>query len=263
MEVTGHAATGAAGGALVGLIPGLITNNVALGIFIVGCAGMALTPDSDHPSATFARTFGPFSKLLARIIEKISGWIYVATKTRRDVNRHGGHRTFTHTFLFCVIIGLSTLLSNKLAALIIVFIALCLGIHGFFPKIMRRAKRKLLPRFFTKIFPRSSSKVFLYTVAAIIPMMMYTNALPMLSSLQLSIMIGWGAAVHNIGDCLTDSGAPLFYPLPIRGQVWYRFKFPARFNTGTDLGKIIETWIKRACFVTIVLVFYVRWYFNK
>jgi membrane-bound metal-dependent hydrolase YbcI (DUF457 family) len=265
MEVTGHAATGAAGGAMLGLVPGFITNNIALGVVIVGCAGMALLPDMDHPKATAAQTFGPFSRGLAHLIEKLSAWVYIATRKGRDARRQGGHRTLTHTFLFCVAAGIGTLLAatSSIAALVILFVALCLGIRGFFPKTMRNAKSRLFPKFLTKIFPKTSAKVFLYLVASMVPLIMYAGSLPMLTNVQLALMVAWGAAIHNLGDCLTNSGAPLLYPLPIQRQLWYRFKFPARFNTGSDEGKFIEKIIKRLCFVFILTVFFLRWYVNR
>lgn len=264
MEVTGHAATGAAGGAVLGLVPGLVANNIQLGIIIVGCAGMALLPDIDHPKATAAHTFGFLSRWVAFIVEKFSAWVYFSTRLGRDAKRQGGHRTLTHTFLFCFSMGALTLFAslNNIATLSILFVALCFGIRGFFPNTMNNARRKLFPRGLRKLFPKTSAKVFLYMLAAIVPIFMYVGKLPMITNVHLALIVCWGAMIHCIGDCLTNSGAPLFYPIPVHKQMWYRFKFPARFNTGSELGKLIERWIKRACFVLIVLVFFVRWYYE-
>lgn len=262
MEVTGHSATGAAGGAMLVLVPGLVNTPVDVVVAIIGCAGFALLPDIDHPKATAAQTFGWPSKLIAKLVEKLSAWIYFSTKTGRDQKRQGGHRTLTHTLLFAITMGIATLLlaSNKIALLIILFIGLCWGIRGFFPKTVKAARFKLMPRTLRKAFPRGSVKIFLYTIAAITPLLMFTEMLAAPSVLLMAIVVFWGTLIHSLGDCLTDSGAPLLYPLPIDGKVWYRFKAPARFSTGSELGKKIERNIKVLCFLFICTTLFLRWY---
>lgn len=262
MQVTGHAATGAAGGAALGLIPGLITSNFVLAITILGCAGMALLADIDHPKATVAQSFGWPTRTLAQLIETLTGWIYLATRTGRDQVRTGGHRTLTHTILFALSMFFLALWlgDNKLANLIILFLALCWGIRGFLTKttkVMRKWLRKLAHRNVRKLL---TPKVLVIGTASIIPALMYEGSIPMLSSWSLALMVGWGTLLHSLGDCLTDSGAPLFFPLPIHGQVWYRIKAPVRFSTGSEYGKLLERRIKWLCLFFIILVFFLRWY---
>jgi membrane-bound metal-dependent hydrolase YbcI (DUF457 family) len=258
MQVTGHAATGAAAGASLGLIPGLITSTFELILTILGCAGMALLADIDHPKATVAQSFGWPSRTLAQLIETLTGWIYGATRTGRDQVRLGGHRTLTHTTLFAVGMFFLTLwlAENKLANVIILLLALYWGIRGFLPKTTKRL-RKLLPKAVRWLL---SSKELIFSVAAIVPLLMYLNKVALLSSWSLALIVGWGTLVHSLGDCLTDSGAPLFFPLPIHGQVWYRVKAPLRFSTGSEYGKLIERRIKRLCLMFIALTFFLRWY---
>jgi membrane-bound metal-dependent hydrolase YbcI (DUF457 family) len=258
MQVTGHAATGAAGCAALGLIPGLITSNFVLAIIILGGAGAALLADIDHPKATAAQTFGWPSRTLAQLIETLTGWIYGATRTGRDQFRTGGHRTLTHTILFALSMFTLALWlgDNKLANLIILYIVLCLGIRGFLPKTTKRL-RKLLPK---QIRWLVTSKGLVFVLAAIVPLLMYSDKVAMLSSWSLALMLGWGTLLHSLGDCLTDSGAPLFFPLPIHGQVWYRIKAPVRFSTGSKHGELLEQRIKWLCLLFIILIFFLRWY---
>jgi membrane-bound metal-dependent hydrolase YbcI (DUF457 family) len=258
MQVTGHAATGAAGGAALGLIPGLITSNFVLAITILGCAGMALLADIDHPKATVAQSFGWPTRTLAQLIETLTGWIYGATRTGRDPVRTGGHRTLTHTILFALSMFFLALWlgDNKLANLIILVLALYWGIRGFLPKTTKKL-RKLLPKAIRWLV---TSKEFVFALAAIIPLLMWIDRIPMLSSWSLALMVGWGTLIHSLGDCLTDSGAPLFFPLPIHGQVWYRIKAPVRFSTGSKHGELLERRIKLLCLFFITLTFFLRWY---
>lgn len=258
MQVTGHAATGAAAGASLGLIPGLITSTFVLILTILGCAGMALLADIDHPKATVAQSFGWPSRTLAQLIETLTGWIYGATRTRRDQVRTGGHRTLTHTILFAAGMFFLTLwlADNKLANVIILLLALYWGIRGFLPKTTKKLRR-LLPRSIRWLI---TSKEFIFGLAAIVPLLMYFDKISLLSSWSLALIVGWGTLVHSLGDCLTDSGAPLFFPLPIHGQVWYRIKAPVRFSTGSEHGKLLERRIKWLCLMFIALIFFLRWY---
>src|SRR5918911_3044354 len=69
------------------------------------CAGAALAPDLDHKAATISRSFGPLSRWLCEIVDKLSYAVYKATKKQGDPRRSGGHRTLTHTWLWAVLIG--------------------------------------------------------------------------------------------------------------------------------------------------------------
>src|SRR5690606_19624518 len=53
------------------------------------CAGAAMLPDLDHPSATIAQTFGPVTWLLSKAVSWLSG----------------GHRGATHSLAFAVATG--------------------------------------------------------------------------------------------------------------------------------------------------------------
>lgn len=246
MMSVGHAATGAAGIALLGLIPGLMANDVTLATGIFAGAGAALLPDWDHEKATVATTFGWFSKKIAGKIEGISAFIYLATRSGRDARRQGGHRTLTHTFLFAIAIGILTVwgsVNNLIVNNIVLFILMCLGLRGLFPKTTRK-----------------NGKLFLYSAASLLPLSMYIGIIPSLPALSLGIMISVGSAIHSMGDCLTNSGAPLMFPIPIRRQIWYRFRTPIRFSTGTSKGRMIEKWIKVQCCIIIAAVFLIRWF---
>lgn len=245
MMAKAHAATGAAGMALIGLTPYVFAGDLLLLLAIFLSAGYALWPDMDHPKALAATTWGFVSKWFANIVETISQWIYYATKTRKDVNRRGGHRTLTHTFMFALLSGACTFFAseNIYAKCFIIFFGLCLGLRGLFPKTTNK-----------------TGKVFVYLLASLIPAYMFVGEIEIFTNFQLALIVTIGSAIHSLGDCLTDSGAPLLWPLPIKGQVWYRFKVPEhfRFSTGSADGEYIENFMKIGCIVTIVIVFIIR-----
>lgn len=244
MMAVGHAATGAAGAALLALVPGISINIFTLPIIMLVGAGAALWPDMDHTKATAATTWGPISYGFAWLLENFSQFVYVTTRRGKDMRRHGGHRTLTHTILFAVVSGALVFLTagNNYINLIVLFIMLCLGLRGLFPKTTAK-----------------NGKFALYGFAAMIPLAMYMGKVPYLDPLTLGIVIMVGSAIHSLGDCLTDSGAPLLFPIPLHGQLWYRFRTEwLSFSTGSKRGKEIEKWIKRVCVLIIIGVSVIR-----
>ncbi len=242
MMARGHTATGAAGIALLGISPIIFGTVQSLLLAIVIGGGYALWPDLDHPRAMAANTFGWISKGIAKLIDKLSIFVYFGTKRRKDANRQGGHRTLTHTFAWAAGSGATTyfLAPNIWANLTIVFIGLCLGLRGLFPKTTN-----------------NMGKVVLWITALTITSTMYVGYIQVFTPLQLAIIVFVGSIIHCLGDCLTNSGAPLLWPLPIRGQTWYRFRLPI-FSTGSEKGNLIETWIKVVCTMLIVAVIGIR-----
>lgn len=57
--------------------------------FAVVTAGGAMLPDLDHPQSSIARSWGPLTRALAHVVERV----------------FGGHRVGTHTLLFAVGVG--------------------------------------------------------------------------------------------------------------------------------------------------------------
>jgi len=57
----------------------------------------------------------------------------------------------------------------------------------------------------------------------------------------LGTAVALGMVVHSVGDAVTESGAPLLWPVPIRGRTWYPVGGPrvTRFRTGGA----VESWL--------------------
>jgi len=244
MMATGHAATGAAIVAPLIFIPGIVDNIFLFPAILLIGAGAALGPDLDHPQATAAHTWGFISKWIAWCVEKVSEYVYVFTRTRFDMQRRGGHRTLTHTLLFAVLTGILVyfVAFNHIANLIIIFLMLCLGLRGLFPKITAK-----------------NGIIAVYIVASLLPIAMWDDEINRISPLTLALVITLGFAIHSLGDCLTDSGAPLLFPILINRRLWYRFKTTGfTFSTGSKQGKKIEKHIKQICIGLILACFIVK-----
>lgn len=96
MNRGGHASTGAASGALVGVT---VSSGPLAALICTGIGGIAaLWPDIDHRNSTITTTLGPVGTPLSWIARKASLGVYTITATSKDTPEAGGsHRGLTHT----------------------------------------------------------------------------------------------------------------------------------------------------------------------
>ncbi|ANW21306.1 metal-dependent hydrolase [Streptomyces clavuligerus] len=198
------------------------------------CAGAALAPDLDHKAATISRAFGPVSRLLCEIVDKLSLAVYRATRAPGDKRRTGGHRTLTHTWVWAVMIGAGAsalaVAGGRWAVLAILFVHLVLAVEG----LLWRAARV-------------SSDILVWLLGATSAWILagvldgpdggsdWLFTAPGQEYLWLGLPIVLGALVHDIGDALTVSGCPVLWPIPIAGRRWYPVGPPKalRFRAGS------------------------------
>ncbi|RJO78450.1 metal-dependent hydrolase [Nocardia panacis] len=191
--------------------------DLLLGTFLT--AGAALLPDADHPNGTIAHVLGPVSHYLCKIISKVSG----------------GHRHATHSFAFVGAVAFGTWAGEHWVGrgftLALVFFLLALAVRAL----------NLCPP--GKGF-RSWGTVVLLAVAGTFAMDHWISDKPS----WLPFCVGLGALIHLVGDCLTDRGCRLFWPLQ------WRTSLPLIERTGNRL----ETWVLSPLFAigTMVLLWY-------
>ncbi|MEZ0072667.1 metal-dependent hydrolase [Planotetraspora sp. GP83] len=167
----------------------------------VVCAGAAMLPDLDHPSATIAQAFGPATWLLSRGVNFVSG----------------GHRHATHSLLFAVFAGVGAhLLAQRYPVgrdiMIVLMIGLALRAVGIG-------------------VPGHTITSALVNVALTAGLFVTFHMMGVTYS-WLGFAIGVGCLVHVIGDCLTERGCPVLWP--IKG----RWLLP--FDIGIKTGKTFE-----------------------
>ncbi|EOM77696.1 metal-dependent hydrolase [Rhodococcus rhodnii] len=213
-----HAMSGAlAGLAVAGLLPaewGAPASPAETFTFAAVCAGAALLPDLDTPQSTVSRSFGPLSRLLARLVDAISLGYYTLTKGKRDGKRRGGHRTLTHTLLFAVALGagvayaVSTL--GKPAIVTTLFLALGLALRGLGGDL---AKEK--------------GWILVSLLAAALAALTWQWYPTQEGSAALGIAVTLGCIVHGLGDAITKEGVPLFAPfVQWNRERWWEIKLP-------------------------------------
>jgi membrane-bound metal-dependent hydrolase YbcI (DUF457 family) len=211
------------------------------------CAGGALLPDLDlsgkvttnQGGATVAHTFGPVSMFVSEVIEKISLGIYTATRLSHDPKRDYGHRTFTHTLPFVLLMGWgATFLCQrfgKWAVLPILFFMIGLALRGVFEHWAKRAGWVI-----TTIVAGAGSY---YTFANLDSGRGYP---------LIGFAVGVGCFVHLMGDIVTSAGVPILWPIPTgfkRIRLWRMIGVPNAISV--EVGGKVETLVLSTLFILI------------
>jgi membrane-bound metal-dependent hydrolase YbcI (DUF457 family) len=224
-----HATSGAALGlAVAGFAPRIADVQPTAGsilTFAGVCAGAALLPDLDHPSSEATRRFSVASWLASRVIRPLSALVYDLTKGRRDTGR-GTHRGLTHTVVGAVLLGLAVNLASARwgtpVLLGTLFVCLALAIKGL-----------------DAIVPGPPS--LMIAAGLTFAVHEYVPGGTAGTAGWLGTAVTLGMLVHSAGDAITESGAPLLWPLRIRQRSWYPVGTPRplRFRTGGT----VEAWV--------------------
>lgn len=157
-------------------------SDVLLGTFVT--AGAALLPDLDHPEGTISHFFGPVSHQFCRLVSWVSG----------------GHRHATHSLFFVALTTVGTWAGGhylgRAFTLSLVYILLSLAIRAL----------HLCP-------PgkgiHSWGVVVLLAAGGTFLMDQWIGSDPP----WLAFAVGLGTLVHLAGDCLTERGCPLLWPI--------------------------------------------------
>ncbi|WP_129843575.1 metal-dependent hydrolase [Streptomyces sp. RFCAC02] len=195
------------------------------------CAGAALAPDLDHKSATISRAFGPLSKALAGIVDKIAEFVYNTTRAKGERKRSSGHRTLTHTWIWALLCGAAFSaaagLWGRWAVLFTLFVHMVLAVEGLFWRAARVSSDVL-------VWLLGATSAWLIADVLDEPGNGSTWLFHQEPYLWLGLPIALGAIVHTLGDALTISGCPVLWPLPIAGKRWYPVGTPQfmRFRAG-------------------------------
>lgn len=169
-----------------------------VGAVVVSSA--ALLPDIDHPQATISKTFGPVSAGVSRGIAALAGGHRKGTHCLAGILALGGiaHLCVTYRHQMLAMFVLSAILILTLAA----------GVRIF-----------KIPGWIDDLAP--------------IPVVMVVIGFTDLDLSTVPVALMLGCATHVVGDCLTNSGCPIFWPLSEK-------RFSLRlFKTG----KWFEKWI--------------------
>lgn len=202
----------------------------------VMAAGAALAPDIDSKQSTVVRSFGIFGLVGYHIANGIGIGIRNLTATRKDGSVENGHRTFFHTSVMAVIMGLLvaflTSFTNtvtlfgeehplgQVIAVVLMGIFLNLALAGLLEKKIKKARATYGPYVLMLISFGLAAVIAFFLPAENEPGSTGTYA-------WLGIAVGLGWYFHLLGDAITKMGVPLAWPVKVRGKRWYDVALPS------------------------------------
>ncbi|MEV0380940.1 metal-dependent hydrolase [Nonomuraea sp. NPDC050643] len=167
---------------------GIMATALSPAEFIAGaiiCAGAAMLPDLDHPSATIAQTFGPVTWALAKVVAFLSG----------------GHRGATHSLVFAVALGFGAhWLANAYSIGRDIMVVLLIG-------LALRAIGVGIPG--NKL---GSAMINVGLTAGLFAVFLSLEV----GYAWLGLAVAVGCLIHVVGDCMTERGCPVLWPLSVR-----------------------------------------------
>jgi membrane-bound metal-dependent hydrolase YbcI (DUF457 family) len=248
MQGVNHAVSGLAVGLATAPLLGMHTLPAAIP-YAVMLAGFALSNDLDCDHAKASTALGPVSEFLSWFLRHLSAFSFKLTAGPRDKPSAGTHRHLTHTLAFAASAGVLAWFTGRLS-LWAVFGWLVFGVFSACAALTLKAEGKP---------PRRTARALLgvFAVTLFGPAMFSASAVSWgaaetaLVSAQhwLPVAVGLGCLVHLIGDAMTVSGVPAFWPLHLRqGQAWFCVHLlPYRIRLHT--GKRFEQWIVHPLFL--------------
>ncbi|MBO3738681.1 metal-dependent hydrolase [Actinoplanes flavus] len=203
--------------------------------------GMALAPDVDHPKSTIAHSVGHLTRMLAGGVSRAAGALRTASCGHCSAGPpRGGHRAVTHTALGAAVAGLVAagvcVWAGRAAVLWIIGFSVWLAAHtALSTRTRARVGDLILPSRFRRIAPRFTAAVGALLVGAAGAVLAAAVIPAGVAVWWVGLAVTWGWLAHSLGDALTFSAVPLWWPLRIRGCRWTPVGAPrwARFRTGS------------------------------
>jgi membrane-bound metal-dependent hydrolase YbcI (DUF457 family) len=172
-------------GGMAGDLTPVVANMLSPAELIAGalvCAGAAMLPDLDHPHSTIAQTFGPVTWVLSKAVNWLSG----------------GHRHMTHSLFFVVAAGVGAhLLAGRYPIgrdiMVVLLIGLALRAIGIG-------------------IPHRTITSALVNAGLTAGMFLFLHSRDV-GYLWLGLAVAIGCLAHVLGDCMTERGCPVLWPL--------------------------------------------------
>lgn len=224
-------------------------NIVFFCVGIVVTVGGALLPDLDNNRSSAGSTLGFMGSMFTTFMQSTSEMLWNIVHTKRERRPPTPHRYFWHTLVASIGVislfyfglpkgdvkiledikekGIGTWLQDNVVLLffiIFLFMAVLCGSNMIMYRIIKFFK---LPKALNYISP-SAMCGYLFFID-------YTHLR------ILGICIGLGYMFHCIEDCFADTGVPILWPIPIKGQFWHRIKFFITCKTDTEEPSLANT----------------------
>lgn len=207
-------------------------------LFVAVATGGALVPDLDNSRSTVRSSLGVVGVAGSAVFRSTSRIIQTVVRTKRDDPTPDPHRGFWHTIVGAVLLGLlawlATLPTTELPIAggielgdVFKFVITATMIHLCLAGVAKKSVKKL------KDIP------VIGEIAAFIASIIVTGVLLFISpsepNLWLPVAITFGCIMHILGDALTTSGVPIWFPITgfVKGKFWWATRF-AKFKADNE-----------------------------
>lgn len=254
-----HALTGCAAATLALPLLSVTDPRVVVSLSLAA-AGATLLPDLDTTSSTMARSLGPVTRCLSRVVRWASTRVWVATATRydRDDPRADiGHRHLSHTIPACVVFGVLAWL---------VAVGAGAGLVRLLPQVPEQVLGSVAAAVVCGALAVPAARYVLQAVPGVgwreaaggAPVLglvvVLLGAWGGVHPVVVGVVVGAGALVGVLGDWLTPHGVPLSWPFQVKGKRWWMHKcvwtFPAsddsqaeKFVRWASVGLVVTSWV--------------------
>ena len=219
--------------------------------FLVGIivlVGGALLPDLDNCQSSAGSTLGFMGSICTIFMQSISSIVWTLCHGKGDRHPMTPHRYFWHTllasfgilgmFIFGMETGDSTIIgciksetfpvflqqhTVLLFLIILVFMSVLCGSNMILYRLIKWFK---LPKSLNYIIP--------------VLVLIYVFMIDFTHLRILGICVGLGYLFHILEDFFADGGCPLFFPIPIKRQMWHKCNFIITCQTGGLINTIID-----------------------
>lgn len=217
------------------LIPGGVSSIglIVSILFVVNASGAALSNDLDNTSSTSKSSLGILGEILSVVFRATSTVIQTTIRTKRDDSSPNPHRGFYHTIPAAALIGfliylgtripgsislpiLGTMSYGFLFALLITWLNIHMMLAAVAKKIVNKIKKS------AGFFGDFAAFVFSLTIAIYLFTLVPKTSLTDFTWLGLAVFVGM--VIHILGDSFTTAGVPLFFPIPIKGKLWWNVR---------------------------------------
>lgn len=202
-----HSATGVLCG--VAIAVAVDAPPAALALSILVGAGAALLPDIDHDQATITRSSGPITRGVAELLQALARQVYRWTRLAHDppaTGKAGEHRGLIHSPLFALLTGgviAAGALASHWAGIAVAYLLTSAAIRSLRWSLPRSVRTKLLLGWtFTPPLLAAASTYGLVAAGAV------DQVGPWLGGI-----VAAGMVVHSLGDGMTNSGIPFWWPV--------------------------------------------------
>lgn len=227
--------------------------------------GGSLFPDLDSPRSTAEFRLGNTGKSISYFMKITGTAIWKLYHFRRDKSLSYKHRAIYHTPLIVVAMAilfsrgipdtpvpflqdlgvtyvkdLPVFLLNHSVVFLVLFLAFV---------FIRLAIATLTYRAFKRVF-KNQFLSDMVSIALSAPLAFWVSEMSYNDIKHVSATVLVGYSSHLIGDLFTRGSIPLLYPIPVRGEAYYRPNFPLQISTNEGPSKVTN----RIIIVLIVFV---------